>query len=103
MTAHISYGQLAQDSINQFSIKQSLKCFEEQKSLKVIIQQKDSIIMAITKYDMMKETELLDAAKKLDNDKRNAETKAIKLQNKNYLLTTALVLESIILGLMIIF
>lgn len=59
--------------------------------------------MAITKYDMMKETELLDAAKKLDNDKRIAEQKAIKLQNKNYLLTTALVFESIILGLMIIF
>jgi hypothetical protein len=100
---HISYGQLAQDSINQFSIKQSIKCFEEQKSLKVIIQQKDSIIMTITKYDMMKETELLDAAKKLDNDKRNAEKRAIKLQNKNYLLTTAIVIESIILGLMIIF
>jgi hypothetical protein len=103
MTAHISYGQNGQDSINHYSIKQSIKCFEEQKSLKVIIQQKDSIIMAITKYDMMKETELLDAAKKLDNDKRIAEQKAIKLQNKNYLLTTALVFESIILGLMIIF
>jgi hypothetical protein len=59
--------------------------------------------MTITKYDMMKETELLDAAKKLDNDKRNAEKRAIKLQNKNYLLTTAIVIESIILGLMIIF
>jgi hypothetical protein len=59
--------------------------------------------MAITKYDMMKEAELLDTTKKLDNDKRIAEKRAIKLQNKNYLLTTALVVESIILGLVIIF
>jgi|688.fasta_scaffold252286_5 hypothetical protein len=66
MIQHIGYGQSAQDSINQFSIKQSIKCFEEQKSLNVIIQTKDSIIMEITKFDMIKEKELLSETKKLN-------------------------------------
>lgn len=66
MIAHISYGQSVQDSTNQYSIRQSLKCFEEQKSLKVIIESKDSIIMEITKFDMMKEEELLSETKKLN-------------------------------------
>jgi hypothetical protein len=100
---HISYGQLAQDSINQFSIKQSIKCFEEQKSLKVIIQQKDSIIMNIEFYNNEKEVILKNQRNQALSDRDIAQQKAIKLQNKNYLLTTALVLESIILGLMIIF
>ena len=52
MTAHISYGQSKQDTINQYSIRQSLKCFEEQKSLKVIIESKDSInIIMATIFD----------------------------------------------------
>jgi hypothetical protein len=103
MTAHISYGQLVQDSINQFSIKQSIKCFEEQKSLKVIIQQKDSIIMAYNEYSQITRKTLVKQRDEAIIEKEVAETKAIKLQNKNYLLTTALVVESILLGLMIIF
>ena len=103
MTAHISYGQLAQDSKNKFSIKQSIKCIEEQKSLKVIIQQQDSIIMNIEFYNNEKEVILKNQRNQALSDRDIAQQKAIKLQNKNYLLTTALVLESIILGLMIIF
>ena len=65
MIAHISYGQLAQDSTNQYSIRQSLKCFEEQKSLKVIIESKDSInIIMATIFDK-KETAYKDETKKL--------------------------------------
>jgi hypothetical protein len=42
LTAHTSYGQLNQDSTS-LSIRNSIKCFAEQKALKVIIGSKDSI------------------------------------------------------------
>ncbi|MFM2203250.1 MAG: hypothetical protein RLZZ605_214 [Bacteroidota bacterium] len=91
------------DSTNLYSIKQSIKCFTEAKSLKVIIQQKDSIIMNIEFYNNQKEIVLKNQRNQALSDRDIAEQKAIKLQNKNYLLTTALVVESIILGLVIIF
>lgn len=65
MTAHISYGQSKQDTINQYSIRQSLKCFEEVKSLKVIIESKDSINITMATIFDKKETVYKDETKKL--------------------------------------
>jgi len=42
LTAHIGFGQSNQDSTS-LSIKNSIKCFFEQKALRVIIESKDSI------------------------------------------------------------
>jgi hypothetical protein len=42
LTAHIGYGQSSQDSTS-LSIRNSIKCFVEQKALRVIIESKDSI------------------------------------------------------------
>lgn len=42
MTAHTNYGQSNQDSTS-LSIRNSIKCFVEQKALRVIIESKDSI------------------------------------------------------------
>lgn len=72
MTAHLSYGQSVQDSTNHYSIRQSIKCFEEQKSLKVIIESKDSIIMAYSSFE--KETKQI-------QDKLLTETKKLNLAN----------------------
>ena len=69
MTAHLSYGQSVQDSTNQYSIRQSLKCFEEQKSLKVIIESKDSIIMSWEMWQ--KQTAPIKAKLIEDNKKLN--------------------------------
>jgi hypothetical protein len=103
LTAFTAYGQVSQDSTNRFLISQSIKCFAEAKSLKIIIEQKDSIIMNIEFYNNQKEIVLKNQRNQAISDRNIAEQKAIKLQNKNYLLTTALVVESIILGLVIIF
>lgn len=65
MTAHLSYGQSVQDSTNQYSIRQSIKCFEEQKSLKVIIESKDSINLTMATIFDKKETVYKDETKKL--------------------------------------
>lgn len=102
-TAHISYGQVRLDSTNLFSIKQSIKCFEEAKSLKVIIKQKDSIIMAVNQYAYLTRDTLVKQTKQAITDKELAEQKASKLYYKNFLLKTVVVVESIILGLMIVF
>jgi hypothetical protein len=59
--------------------------------------------MNIEFYNNEKEVILKNQRNQALSDRDIAQQKAIKLQNKNYLLTTALVLESIILGLMIIF
>jgi hypothetical protein len=40
----LSYGQGKVDTTNQYSIKQSLRCFAEQKSLGIIIFAQDTII-----------------------------------------------------------
>ena len=65
MTAHISYGQSKLDSTNQYSIRQSLKCFIEQKSLKTIIESKDSINITMATIFDKKETVYKDETKKL--------------------------------------
>jgi hypothetical protein len=59
--------------------------------------------MEIEKLDKIKESALINEIAQIIIKEKKAEQKAIKLQNQNYLLTTALVVESIILGLMIIF
>ncbi len=59
--------------------------------------------MAENEYSQVTRKTLVKQRNEAINEKEVAETKAIKLQNKNYLLTTALVVESIVLGLVIIF
>ena len=102
-TAHISYGQVKPDSTNQFSIKQSLKCFQEQKSLKVIIEQKDSINIMITAYYQKTKIELQKEVVKQNNEIAELKDKNETLKGKNYLLITALVIETIIIGIAVIF
>lgn len=59
--------------------------------------------MTTNAYERYNRDVLLKQVQKTNTEKNNALEKCEKLQNKNYLLTTALVVESIILGLMIIF
>lgn len=59
--------------------------------------------MAYNEYSQITRKLLVKQRDEAIIEKQVAEQKAIKLQNKNYLLTTALVVESIILGLVIIF
>jgi hypothetical protein len=59
--------------------------------------------MATNAYERYNREILLKQVQKTNTEKNNALEKCEKLQNKNYLLATALVVESIVLGLMIIF
>ena len=102
--AHLSYGQVNHTDTTQFTIKQSLKCFTEQKSLGVIIHAQDTIIQKqgqkIKNLEFLSDT-LFKSNKsltKINNDNKAViETKNKWIKGLAYVATTEFIVLVILL------
>ncbi len=97
---HTAIGQQNRLDTSLFSIKQSIRCFEEQKVLGEIIFAKDTIIseqkQKIANLKFLSDT-CLSVNKILVKENKNLEDKVNKTKSWNKALTYTLVIETIVL------